>query len=100
MRQAQSAKCEAQAKAFGLSKAWPTVQSICVPKISPLRGLGSKILADVTFVTEFGISRFAPNAKRKVYAEAFGLSKAWPTIQSLCVPKISSQFTVFFEAVS
>ena len=60
-----------------------------MPKISPLSGPVSKILADVTFVTEIVTSRFAPNAERKAQAKAFGLGKAWPTIQSPCMPKIS-----------
>merc|ERR1712237_79757 len=52
-------------------------------------GTVSEILADVTFVTEFVTSHFAPNAERKAQAEAFGLGNAWTTVQSICVPKIS-----------
>ena len=51
-RFAPSAKREAQTEAFGLRIAWPVVQSVCVPKISPLGGPGSEILANVTFVTD------------------------------------------------
>ena len=46
------AEHKAQTEAFGLSKGWPTIQSVCVPKISPLGGPVSEILADVTFVTD------------------------------------------------
>merc|ERR1712208_59795 len=89
-RFAPNAERKAQTEAFGLGNAWTTIQSISVPKISPLSGPVSEILADVTFVTEFVTSRFAPNAKRKAQASAFGLGIAWTTVQSICVPKISA----------
>ena len=54
-RFAPSAKHKAQTEAFGLRIAWPVVQSVCVPKISPLGGPVSEILADVTFVTHGGM---------------------------------------------
>ena len=37
---APGAERRAQAKAFGLSKVWPTGQSVCVPKFSPINGPG------------------------------------------------------------
>ena len=49
---AQNAKRKAHAEAFGLGKVWPTIQSLCVAKISPLSGPVSEILSDVTFVTD------------------------------------------------
>merc|ERR1712237_47994 len=52
-------------------------------------GTVSEILADVTFVTEFVTSHFAPNAECQAQAEAFGPGNAWTTVQSICVPKIS-----------
>ena len=55
-RFAPNSKRKAQASAFGLGNAWTTVQSICVPKISPLSGPVSEILADVTFVTDVFIA--------------------------------------------
>ena len=56
----------AQAEAFGLGYAWPVVQSVCVPKFSPLGGPVSEILADVTFVTgkRDGICDIAFRAER------------------------------------
>merc|ERR1712208_219670 len=57
--------------------------------MGPLSGSVFDLLADVTFVTEFVTSRFAPNAERKAQTEAFGLGNAWTTVQSICVPKIS-----------
>ena len=60
-----------------------------MPKISPLSGPVSEILADVMFVTEFVTSRFAPNAERKAQAKAFGLGNAWTAVQSICVLKTS-----------
>ena len=52
----------AQAEAFGLGYAWPMVQSVCVPKFSPLGGPVSEILADVTFVSDGRTNSFAPSA--------------------------------------
>ena len=43
-RRARSTNC--------LSKAWPAVQAVCMPKFSPLGCPVFEILADVTFVTD------------------------------------------------
>ena len=55
-RFAPSAKRKAQTEAFGLSKAWPMIQSVCVLKFSPPGGPVFEILADVTFVTDVFIA--------------------------------------------
>ena len=87
-RFAPSAKHKAQTEAFGLRIAWPVVQSVCVPKISPLGGPVSEILADVTFVTDArtdGRTHIHINSENYIYRL---LCKMYMTMQKILEPRI------------